>query len=525
MATAAQLTADQNPEGAQAETAATHLKMKQGMFRSAAKSNTEAFKIFEDNMGVSIAEYENALDDAPARLLILATSFGRTLAQSIKERREYTHLVRQEAGQEAHITASLMEVNDVPVIDYWLGFAKQCKKFQPITQSVYVLTNQDNYKEHIAWCENAEFTEFNTDHIFSNGRTTRDERVSQTEDIRIFREKSGWMGNLHVVDADYLFEPTFNLQRVVEHSAVLDCDCITVMAPPQDAPAGVFMPEMFELHGVAEVDVDQHYPSVVGVDLAERGDGLEHDDRCICPLYYFKASSLDLLGSMFDTASDGTKAKQGLSPFIKFLHEAGRPMKCHIVEYYFNVRSLDAFLFADQFFAYYGREELKKKKLLGMQDTDSNIEFTMPDDEDAKAAMSRATSMQMKTGGALTRTQSVRKQKTDAEYSFRQQILDYAHRFFSAAVAKKTDAEKEERVPERFSDASKFRHKSKTQHPVYRTSNNDYGRKAPAQQDMPMQWNGLHGEFTESFNGLKVNFTGFNTSRTTSRIHTTYDDF
>ena len=80
---------------------------------------------------------------------------------------------------------SLLEVNDVPVIDYWLTFATKCKKLQPLENSVYVICNEDNFAEHIAWCETQEFNHMKTEHIFSNGRTSTDPRQSQAEDIKV----------------------------------------------------------------------------------------------------------------------------------------------------------------------------------------------------------------------------------------------------------------------------------------------------------------------------------------------------
>mmetsp|Transcript_64922 Transcript_64922/g.205089 ORF Transcript_64922/g.205089 Transcript_64922/m.205089 type:complete len:90 (-) Transcript_64922:52-321(-) len=60
---------------------------------------------------------------------------------------------------------------------------------------------------------------------------------------------------------------------------------------------------------------------------------------------------------------------------------------------------------------------------------------------------------------------------------------------------------------------------------VYTTSNNLYGLKQVSQQEMPMQWNGIKGSFTSDFNGVKFKSTGFNSSRTTSRVHAAFDDF
>ena len=46
-------------------------------------------------------------------------------------------------------------------------------------------------------------------------------------------------------------------------------------------------------------------------------------------------------------------------------------------------------------------------------------------------------------------------------------------------------------LPERFEEASKFRHNAHKQHPLYATSNNAYGAKKPSQSELPVQWNGV----------------------------------
>ena len=44
--------------------------------------------------------------------------------------------------------------------------------------------------------------------------------------------------------------------------------------------------------------------------------------------------------------------------------------------------------------------------------------------------------------------------------------------------------DRDTRLPLRFADASIYRHRPRTQHPVYQTSNNAYGLKKPSQQQV-----------------------------------------
>ena len=46
-------------------------------------------------------------------------------------------------------------------------------------------------------------------------------------------------------------------------------------------------------------------------------------------------------------------------------------------------------------------------------------------------------------------------------------------------------------LPERFEDVQQFRHKPVKQHPMYRTSNNQYGVVKPSQEELPKSWHGV----------------------------------
>jgi hypothetical protein len=63
----------------------------------------------------------------------------------------------------------------------------------------------------------------------------------------------------------------------------------------------------------------------------------------------------------------------------------------------------------------------------------------------------------------------------------------------------------------------------KKQHPCYTTSSNDYGAKPPTGFDMPLVWTGIHGKFTNTFNGGCYRSMGLKTSVERSRVHRELD--
>ena len=74
-------------------------------------------------------------------------------------------------------------------------------------------------------------------------------------------------------------------------------------------------------------------------------------------------------------------------------------------------------------------------------------------------------------------------------------------------------------MPERFTDASLWRWRRKQQHPVYLTSNNDYGAKPPSQQMLPPSWHGVKGEFTKNYIKNEIRTGNFSTGLPSSRVH------
>ena len=55
-------------------------------------------------------------------------------------------------------------------------------------------------------------------------------------------------------------------------------------------------------------------------------------------------------------------------------------------------------------------------------------------------------------------------------------------------------------------------HQRKWQHPVYSTSNNAYGSKAPSLHELPLSWHGIRGDFTRKQATGKVVTTGLKTA-------------
>ena len=69
------------------------------------------------------------------------------------------------------------------------------------------------------------------DHLISNGRKAGDTgaRAGYADDIAVFLARSGWAADpshLLVIDADYVLNPDFSMNGLVEHSIIIGKDTV-----------------------------------------------------------------------------------------------------------------------------------------------------------------------------------------------------------------------------------------------------------------------------------------------------------
>ncbi|KAL0230419.1 hypothetical protein PCE1_003979 [Barthelona sp. PCE] len=75
-----------------------------------------------------------------------------------------------------------------------------------------------------------------------------------------------------------------------------------------------------------------------------------------------------------------------------------------------------------------------------------------------------------------------------------------------------------EHLPDRFKNPDAYQEpQQQAVHPLYRTSNSNYGSMKVSKVTMPLQYYGRAGNFTKQFTGFKSVAT-FNTSMTKSKV-------
>ena len=200
---------------------------------------------------------------------------------------------------------------------------------------------------------------------------------------------------------------------------------------------------------------------------------------------------------------------------VKFI-QSKVPLYALEVKYVFSVKTLDAFLYADALFEFHAREKDRASDRFKPSDTDSTLSMSQAD--------IRKRMIQKQFEKEAERFGDVRAKAISAEIDLDVMLPRFNERYASSLHVKLA-GERDSSLPERFTDASSFRHAPIKQHACYVTSNNIYGFKQSSQQEMPMRWHGVKGDFTSAFSGNMHHNTGFVTAKTTSKVHRHLDDF
>ena len=456
---------------------------------------------------------------ATIRTLIFGSSFGQSLAKEITATGENNHLIMSSAGEGQHVTKPLLEVNDVPAIHYWVRSLRECARVQPSTRTTYIMCNQDNVDEFENWARDPlKSSGFDGAHLINNGVTSDQPRRGNARDLLHAIETTLGMDNhLLIIDGDYIPPPDFNLNRIIEHSIVRGKDTVTfvtlkpemgvsasdhVMLDLQRNPSGS-LPANPEVRGVLP------FPDRVGPRVTS----------AMGPIVFLRRTSLPLVKQFFAEVEPGlpagTPANQLMGHLVQFIHSKVSVYALEL-QYVFSVKTLDAFLYADNLYDYYAREKARASEKFKPSDTDSNMALS---DADARKRM-----IEKQFEKEAERFGDVREAAVSAELDLDMLLPKFNERYASSLHVKLA-GERDAALPERFTDASSFRHKPISQHACYVTSNNIYGLKQASQQEMPMKWHGVKGDFTSNFRGQMYHNTGFVTSSTTSKVHRSLDDY
>lgn len=489
-----------------------------GMSISYEKTNVHDINLSDGQYREKVEEVVEEYEVPTVKVVIMATSFGQTFAKQIVEMGQNTHLVTSARGTLQHVTKPLLEVADVPVINYWMLALKQCPRLNPIKHKVYIVTNADNYDEFVAWAEDPKKSVggFPVANIINNECSGR-ERLGILGDLDFFLKKDGPNQNILMIDCDYVLHPNFNLQRIIEHATIRG-KCAVTMVNIQDENDRPY-------HSMIELDEetqDASNPKVAAIHY--KPSSAKTDSKlAVAPVYYFRTDVLPKLMKWYSDNKGSDKPQNLLGKFLSHLPTL-TPVYGLIVGHVFDIKTLPGFLYVDNLFDFYQKEKRRIASSHKVADTDSSLDLkTMYSGADVSKRL-------MHIADEATADNDVRRQLVDiGALDLDEMLVEFNDRYESFLAAR-LQGERDAVLPERFADASLTKHISRPQHAVYTTENNEYGRKGPSQQEMPMQWHGIQGLFSQQFpmrEGRIQMFsnTGFVCNTTTSKVHKKFDEY
>ncbi|GLC37667.1 hypothetical protein PLESTB_000800100 [Pleodorina starrii] len=479
---------------------------------------------------------------AQVAALLVATSSGRALANEISAQNAYTYLLGGADG----VPKVLLGVNGQPVLNHWLAAIGQCSRLSPLEKRVFILCNENNVEEVRSWAADPRLSAggFPPENVMSNGAV---DSLGLAADVATFLATapagvSG--GSLLVAEADTLCGPGFSVARAVEHTVMRGKDTIMFMAAPEGMTLeGEAVVILEEPDKAAETSSQR----VAGLDPAPGGvaDGAVLT-AVLAPVAVLRPEALERVAA---AAAAGTSSPSptlgGLVAALQPGHVAHPPVYAMPLDCFFRLSDLYHLTLSSNFYAFYAKEKAGYKG-------------------DAAKALEAARRLQQlheartAAGGSAAagvRLMAERKAARPPEPCVDSELRQLYGEFYDswnrgdrhhdlAAMAGRgiTGAsvllggsggsghsgggvKAGSAMPLRFADASTRRHAPKEQHPVFTTTSNIYGAKAPNQVDMPLAYTAASQHFTNTFPVPAPKNTGLVTAATKSKVHKTLDDF
>ncbi len=366
-----------------------------------------------------------------------------------------------------------------------------------------MVANQATHGALVTWALQAGFP---VDNILS---TKASGPTSVASDVG-FAVRAAGLEDRHLVVAslDVMYQPRFNLQRVVEHSLVRAKDTVLVVRPPpgQSVSGGICVE-------LADMSLGAANPQVVGVDTAPQGlaDGISA--VALAPVVVVRRTSLqDFLSGPAGEPSS-SHARQIGALVQDALLGSGKPVYALEEDLCLDVSTAGGAALADAFYSARlkaeaaASEEAQGAAAQGLAEVtkaaqDLNI---MPRGDEAMQALIEASS--------------------DVKKAFLEFYASGAAAASASTSAGAAAAVGEHAMPARFADPTLRKHTPKKQNPMYATSNNNYGFRAPEAVHMPDVYSGASTQFSGKFYGGPSKVSSMVTSITRSNVHKALDDF
>eukprot|EP00798_Chlamydomonas_sp_ICE-L_P015926 gene15926-22059_t len=369
----------------------------------------------------------------------------------------------------------LANVYGSQAINYIMAAIKCMPRLQPMSEKVAVITNGNNYDAYCQWASSPQSCLYGAPavgNIISNG-TNNGATASPLTDILLATESAGFAGcSLVIISLEYLLDPYINLQKLVEHSIIRGKDTVMFSKPPPGQNLQPFT--MVELDAAGGAN-----PRVIGVGgVSGEADGLSHS--VLSPMVVLKKDSIPEISKLVgNEVITGMPPSRQIGALIGTLVAAGKPMYGLELDLFLNLDGPENVAYADAFAAYC-----------------ADTKISAPPNEAANKIHASMTAVT--NAGIEMNVLSLGEENIESLLKNCSEVkLAYLYFFAAGGDTAKlgvVDASAGTRaLPDRFANMGTMRHSAKKEHPIYQTTNNDYGLKKALQAHAPeVQHQGQH---------------------------------
>ena len=446
------------------------------------------------------------------KTLILGGARGTALAAEIKSSGDASLQSLVKPGDRCE--PCLLPVDGVASLEYWLGCVDGVAKCGKGPSSVFVTHAADAKGDFEALPDLAP----------SGGRCTA---VSNGADhsmpipgpagdlLTALEDAVGYDSHVLVIDGTYLCAPDYDLNGFVEHAVMRGKDAVAYVNV--DASDAGVRPRLSLEKNPAGRTVSN--PEVVSVtpypDARANGSG---GTVSVCgPVMFLRRTTLPLVAEFF--ADEGLRwSESGVAPdemlgrLLVFLQKRETVYALEMKHCFAPGVSVGTYVYVNELFGFLSGE---KARATGRYKSEwASGSGTMSDRK--KILLERFAIQDRRAGDARERAVSA---QMDMELLVPKFNASYGVPVPPADRYKQRGDD----LPPRFTDASAWHKSTPAQHPVYVTSNNQYGVKTVGPGNLPIRWHGVKGEFTDGFGGAMYRDNGLDVGIARSKTHSAHD--
>ena len=458
-------------------------------------------------------------DVAGVKTIILGGDRGTALAAEIKSSGDPALASLVKPGDRCD--PCLLPVDGVPAIEYWLGCVDGVAKCGKGPASVFVTHAADAKADFERLPDLAPSGGRCT--AVSNGADSAMPTPGPAGDLLCALEDAvGYDSHVLLIDASFLSTPDYDLNGFVQHAMGRGKDCVAYLDVDQ-SEAGVRAQLALERNPAGRVVANPEVVSVVPYPDGLKGEGGSKPSGtrtvAVCgPVWFLRASTLPLVAEFF--ADEGLRWSQsGVAPdemlgrMLAFL-QARETFYALEMKHCFPIAAgVGAYRYVDSLFGFLAGE---RRRATGRYKSGWASGGGGDASERKKILLERFAIQDRRAGDARERAVSA---ETDADVL----VPRFNAAYGRPVLPEDPYAQRGDELPARFKDAGAWSKSTPSQHPVYVTSNNQYGIKTVGPGNLPIRWHGVKGEFTDGFGGAMYRDNGLDVRVQRSKVHSAHD--